>query len=287
MANQRILRATSASLSWQPQGSDGEAANPGTVTVGVTRADGTTVKAAGTATVGTTTDPRTVALTAAETASLDRLTATWTVSGTTVAVTYHEIVGGFLFTRSELRAKDGLSSVTDYPNATLDEARTAVEDLFLRETGQSFVPRFDVDRVSDIGFRFGPTYRPLRSVRWVRQFSDYTTPTYTDYTTAEVGQVVVGEDGWAILPYSTSGYLSVQIGYEHGHDSPSGEAKRHALTLARYQLLGDTSGISPRARSITNDFGNLQYSFAGPGHPTGLDEVDAFLVANDIRPLVG
>jgi len=79
---QRILRATAASLSWQPLDGDGEPADPGTVTVGVVSSDGATVVAAGTATSGSASDPRTAALTVAPT-----LTAQTLIPGLTTTIT--------------------------------------------------------------------------------------------------------------------------------------------------------------------------------------------------------
>ena len=89
VADEQIVAATAASLTWQPTGSDGEPADPGTVTVGVTRSNGTVVLADGTATSGATSTPRSVDVTAAQTASIDWLTATWKVGATVVATTVH------------------------------------------------------------------------------------------------------------------------------------------------------------------------------------------------------
>jgi hypothetical protein len=83
---------------------DGVIVDPGTVTVGVTRADGTVLIAAGTATAGSGAAARTYALTIANTALLDTLTVTWTSATKGVRTSTIEVVGGFLFTLSQARA---------------------------------------------------------------------------------------------------------------------------------------------------------------------------------------
>lgn len=279
MANQRILRATAAPLSWQPLDYNGEPTDPDVVTVGVVSSDGATVKAAGTATAGSGSDPRTVTLTAAQTAEVDILTATWKVGATTVAITYHDVVGGFLFSLADLRGTE--TSVGDpsaYEAARLRTVRDEVEALFESVCGP-FHPRLSVVRVNGCTTRFRPTGGLLRSVRWVRQYSDYTVPTYTDYTDAEVAQVVVGDDGYATLPYSLSGWLSVEIGYEHGRLTAPADVRRAAMLYARSLSNRQKSGVPDRATTMQlPDGGSVTLATPGVGRwHTGIPEVDEVL----------
>jgi hypothetical protein len=292
VANQRVLRATAATLSWQPQGADGEPADPGTVTVAVTRADGTSVVAAGTAVSGSGTNPRTYTLTVAQTAALDRLTAVWTVSGTTVATTFHDVVGGFYFSVAELRALEtSLSSTSDYPLARLLSVRDEVETLFESACGCAFVPRFDTDRVYGWSGSRVLLSRPfIRRVRWVRQHHHYTTsPAYTDYTASELTGVTVDQDTVVVLPYSTAGFESVEFGFEHGMDSPPADVRRAAMQWARLLANQTKSGVPDRATTMQlPDGGSVTLATPGVGRwHTGVPFVDEVLRRYDHRsPLV-
>jgi hypothetical protein len=75
---ERILQNTPGSVSKQWY-EDGTAVDPGTVTVDITRADGTVV-ASDASVSGTGTAARTLALTTTHTGLLDRLTLTWVSS---------------------------------------------------------------------------------------------------------------------------------------------------------------------------------------------------------------
>src|SRR5215217_5067951 len=122
---ERVQQLTPATVSQQWY-EDGTATDPGTVTVGITRADGTTLVAAGAATSGTGTSPRTFNLTTTHTALLDRLKLTWTSTTKGTLTSYVEIVGGFLFTLAELSA-DLATSTTTYTAAQMADARTYAE----------------------------------------------------------------------------------------------------------------------------------------------------------------
>ena len=131
MGTQRVLRGAAATLTYVNLDADGVAADAaGAVTVGVTRADGTVLVAAGTATTkpGSTTGIYTVGLTPTQTAQLDLLTATWTVGVLTAAArtTEHLVVGGYMFSIDELRsARTGMDDVATWPTADMIAARAA------------------------------------------------------------------------------------------------------------------------------------------------------------------
>src|SRR5215207_10936678 len=112
MANfARILLGTPGTISeqWYEAGAP---VDPGTVTIGITRAAGTTLVAAGTATTGSGTGARSFSLTTTHTALLDRLKVTWTTSAKGTRTSYVEVVGDFLFVIDELEAEVANSTTT-------------------------------------------------------------------------------------------------------------------------------------------------------------------------------
>ena len=265
------------------------------MTVGVTRSDGTEVLAAGTATTGATTNPRTIALTVSQTALLDVLTAVWKVGATTVAVTVHDIVGGFYFTTADLR--DGEPSTADAgrdPNAKILLARSEVESVFEAHGRPAFVPRFTVERITSYRANGRQTLTgwPLRTIRWVRQWYGYqTNPSYLDYTATELAGIFIDPvtDG-AVFPSTFFGYPSVQIGYEYGFDAPPPDVKAAALTYARACVNRHRFGVSDRALSMTTpDGANLQFGRVGTKwRPTGIEAVDEVLTRPEFhRPSIG
>src|SRR4051812_41669308 len=91
----RVGAAASLQVTWTDE-LDEPASAAGAVTVRVQKADGTDVVTAGSSTTGS--NPYVRALTAAQNATLELLTATWTDAGSSATrTTRHEIVGGFFF----------------------------------------------------------------------------------------------------------------------------------------------------------------------------------------------
>lgn len=277
----RIVKATTGTLSWQPTGPDGEPADPGTVTVGVTRSDGTDVIASGTATSGATTAPRTVAHTVAHTATCDVLTATWTVSGVAVATTAYEIVGGVYFFTAELRAHEPmLRDPATVTTAQLIAVRTEVETAFESWTNLAMVPRFEVVTVNewnDYSLQTG-RYFP-RSVRWARVWSSGST--YTDLSSSELLEVWTTEDGCVRRTAGWSGYR-VQVGLEYGMDKPAPDAKRMALIYARICAVRATKGVSGAAASYTTPEGQT-VSYEPDLRPTSYRVINEFLTRRQVN----
>src|SRR5690349_8723938 len=108
---ERILRGTPGTLSKQWY-EDGVPVDPGTVTVEITRADGTSLVAAGAATTGSGSTPRAFALTTTHTALLDRLTVTWTSTAKGTLTSVVEVVGGYLFNLAEFADEVSASTTT-------------------------------------------------------------------------------------------------------------------------------------------------------------------------------
>lgn len=270
---QRILRGTSATLTFQGRDADGEPADPGTVTVGVTRSDGSTVIAAGTATTvaGTT---RTVDLTAAQTTTLDVLYASWSVSGTTIATTRHDVVGGFYFGIDDLRGAE--PSTATAPDLTeFRRVRSYVETFIEQATRKAFVPRFDVARIE--GSRGYDVVLPrlhLRQVRWVKLWSSNTAS--STLTPTAVAAIPPDPSGIMRLDQSTCGYV-VEVGFEHGHDAPPADVAREAIRFAREQSnRARTRALPEAATSMRLDNGSF-VTLATPGvgnWHTGITSVD-------------
>jgi hypothetical protein len=140
---ERILQLTPGTLSQQWM-QDGVAVDPGTVTIGITRADGTVLVAAGTAVAGSGSAPRTFNLTTTHTSLLDRLKITWTSSLKGTVISYLEVVGGRLFTMAEALSRPQLASVTP---VNLELARLRAEQYLERRCGgRSFFPRYSFDQ---------------------------------------------------------------------------------------------------------------------------------------------
>jgi hypothetical protein len=276
MADQRILRGVAASLSWQPVDSSGEAADPGaTVTVGVVTSAGTEVLAPGTSTSGSGASPRTVALTAAQTADLDLLTATWTV-GSSIYTTTAEIVGGFYFTIAQARSSDpSLRDDTRFPTDSLVTAREAVEDEFERICGVAFVPRFSQEIAEGAGV-VRVKWPRIRTVRSIEAWSDDAWTATTD-----LASYVPTEQGSIIGEFRCD--RRYRIAYEHGYDQPPGDVVRVAKARLRNIASQPTTGIPDRATSYAiTDGGVYALDKAGP-FKTGIPEVDGVLGRYDQR----
>jgi len=266
-------------MSWQPLGSDGETAtaDPGTVTVGIVRSDGTDVVAAGSATTGTTTAPRvSPVLTVADMATPDLLTATWKVSATTVATTHLEIVGGVYFTIPELRdAERELADSSNPTTAALVTIRTEVETSFESWTNLAMVPRFTVAKVTGYGMLATGLFYP-RSLRWARRVeSDGTT---TALTAADLAQVRLNDSGVLVWPGWCGQY---ELGIEHGLSAPPPDGKRMALLYARIAALRAVRGISHAAQSYTTPDGQV-VSYDPDVEPTNYKIINEFLRRKDI-----
>src|SRR5688500_2456645 len=224
VADQQVLRGAAGTLSWQYLDQDGEAADPGVVTVGVTKADGTVVVAAGTATAGTGTDPRTVALTAVQTAALDLLVATWTRTDGTTHTTAVDIVGGYYFTITQLRAREtSLGDDQKYRTADLVGLRREVENEFEEITEVAFVPRYTRRRVDGTGC--GHLLLPTPYVRRVVAVAELAADGTTSYTWTnnEATAVRCADPTGRVTSESRSfpaGTQNLIVAWEHGHDRP-------------------------------------------------------------------
>jgi hypothetical protein len=283
---ERILQNTPGTLSQQWY-EDGVAVDAGTVTVGITRADGTVLVAALTGTSGTGASPRTFSLTTTHTALLDRLKVTWTSSAKGTQVSYVEVVGGFLFTINQARALSPLSNTTTYPTARIAEARILVEQTIEDACGRAFVPRYTLETLSGTGttdlMLKWPDLRSIRSVTVT------TSGVGAAYTEAELALVAINTSGrvyntgqvWAL------GAGNISVGYEHGPAFPPARVTQAALTLARAWLV--KGPVDDRALGVAAPDGGFGYGLAVPGRNgawTGVPEVDAVIDQYNMRAMV-
>jgi hypothetical protein len=274
-AVERILQNTPGSISQQWY-EGGAAVDPGTVTVGITRADGTVLVTAGTGTTGTGTGSRLFNLTTTHTALLDRLTVTWTSSAKGTLVSYLEVVGGFLFTLDELAGE--ISSTETYTAAEMAEARTYAETKLEHKCGQAFVPRYERQTLYGYGTRSLALKWP--NIRTVRSASSLYLGTTTTLTGTDLTNLTIDSYGAVHGYYWMSGYPWT-IEYEHGLSHPSPDASEAALVLAKHKLV--KGPIDERATQRSSEFGPVNLATPGMfGAWSGIPVVDQFVQDNDL-----
>lgn len=276
VADELVLQAVAASVRETFRNQHGEAAEPGgTVTVDLTRADGTVIAAG-----RVTTDEGTtyaVALTAAELATLDLISAAWKVDGVARSSTLVEVVGGYPFSIAEWKAIEAslLSSVSN-TEAALRTARRDASDEAERICRVAFTPRYRRETVSGDGSTrlFLEWARP-RSVRSVRIHTSATS--FTTLTASELAEVTLDHHGWLDRRAATwpCGVANIVVEYEHGYDSPPGRVAEMMMRRARYLLNMPKSGMNDRQPRIVIEEGRtFVLNSVGPFR-TGDDDVDA------------
>jgi hypothetical protein len=246
---------------------------PDSATVTITRADGTAVVTdAGAQDSGT--GVFSYPLNPDETALLDTLTATWTFTADgseQSRQTFHEVVGGFLFTLGELEAD--LNSTETYASSELAAARTYAETQLEHYCGVAFVPRYERETISGTGstsvmFKW-PYVRSVRSVT-----IDDIAGTAADVAFRPYGHAYYAT-GW------TLGYGNIIVGYEHGMTYPPPGASEAALVLAKHKLI--KGPIDERATQRTSEFGPVNLATPGLfGSRSGIPVVDEFIRAHDM-----
>ena len=291
IADERILRGTPATITKQFLDQDGDAADPGVVTIGITKADGTTLVAAGTATSGTGTSPRTYALAAV--ATLEWLTATWTSSTHGAQTSRVEVVSGYYFTVAAARTHKtaAMADTTTYPTAAIQAARAEVEQEFERYCWP-FVPRFKRTTIAARGNSSCLILddQCVRSLRSVVELGSDGLAEYT-WTAADLAATHVAANGVLTRLSDDTWDLSNHIiEYEYGWDSPPADVLDAIMTRLRYRMNTQRSAIPDRSTSITVD-GAGTYGLLVPGRGTSLTaqpEIDVIL--NDLRyrrPMTG
>lgn len=258
---------------------DGTAADPGTVTIGITDEAGAEIVSDGTATTGNGSDAREYELAAQS--DLNRLTVTWTSDTYGEFVNYIEVVGEFLFTIREARTFDGaaLESTDSYPTVDLQEARARITDAFYQAMGVSHIPRYR--RLQVFGSGSAILFLPDLHTTKVQsvEYRESGQATWTAFDQDDLDNVVATNDGRLI--YESSSWNSsreYRIAYEHGYDTPPLEIKRAALRLLVSYLGATYSSWDPRATSMSTEAGVISLATPGrAGSIFGLPEVDAII----------
>lgn len=278
----RAVIGAPVTLTFTSVDSDGEPSDvdPGVVTVGVEKADGTVLVAAGTATTGS---GATRSYTLPATSELDRLTVTWTASAVAIGTTTVDVVGGVFATLAEIRAiAPTLGDTSTDTDVALLRVRAEVEAMIDRAAGGalSFVPRFATATMWHGGQKMLqlPHYF-LRRIRWARYWYDTADP--TDVESSLLTGIQPNDAGLALLYDASEAWPTgrVVVGYEHGLDAPPLDVKRQAVAAIRRGVSQSRSAVDSRAMSYTSPTGETQ-RFPTPGlgpWVTGVPEIDEVL----------
>lgn len=240
---------------------DGVLADDGTPTIGITKADGTILVAAGAATSSGGTGIRQFALPAQSEVNL--LKATWTGSTQTV-VTWVEIIGDILYTLAALRGvKVGAGfpfTVADFPNQMVLDRRVEVTQDFEARTGYSFVPRFAREALDGNG-RSDLVLRQLRASKLLSVTIDGTAQPTSSFTLAPSGVLTWKSGGW----FSMLQRQNVTVEYVRGWDRTPPVIASAALARTAMLLLPSLAGST--ASSWTTPDGTT-YSYDAAGQVT-------------------
>lgn len=238
------------------------------VTVTVTRADGTALATAQAATNGAD-GSWTYALTASQAATLDVLTATWSASSVVRATTYHEIVGGFLFSLAEARAADRAFAENRFRDERILATRAEVDAEFTDICGVSFVPRYTVEKFSGnngCALVLAPESRTVRRV-----VIDGTAQDLASFTVSPAG-ILTTTTG--LFPY---GHQNIEVHYEHGYQVVPDPIRAIAIRRALERLTAERSAIPDRATSFSVAEGGTYRLDTAGARKTGNPDIDAVL----------
>lgn len=252
---------------------DGTATDVGTVTIGITDANGDEVVAAGTATVNNTDGTYTYTL--ASQPDVNVLTVTWTRTDTgATLVSALEVLGSELFIENDVRTyrtsgqQTPFSSSTDYPDETIARWHMVIADMMEQRTGRSWISRYArVVLPGSGGYRLnlrngrpriatGTLTRPGRFYD-IRQILSAT----VGGVTVDTADIVV--DGTIL--HRTSGSwntatvadpLNVVVEFEYGTDPSPWEASENALRL--FAANASPSDVSAYATSWNNEDGTFR-----------------------------
>lgn len=280
-----LRRSNAAQLSATFYDSAGDVANPGTVTVDITReSTGAAVVTDG-ATSGTGAAARTYTLAADNTADLDVLTVTWsgTVSAADVTITQTcEVVGDWLFTIDEARAAHADLTEADYPDATVQAIRERITEWFEQICGVSFVERYRRVVVSGDGSceLLLPGAMRVSALRRAEERAAGAA-SWTALSADDLADVLVEPYGLLVRETTgvwTSGRRNWRLCYEHGWEQVPEAIKHAAIRVLLSQVF--PTNHSDRALSETNQMGTFR--LAAPdarqwGRWFGLPLVDATL----------
>lgn len=185
------------------------------------------------------------------------------------------------FTTAELRALPDVNVPADrFSAAQCEAAHDWIVGIVERECDTSFVVSTVTNERLTGGWR---EYLRMGNA-YVRDVTAVTVDGVV-YDSGQLADLLV-EDGYlyaasgAFWPATSRG--NIMVTYTHGYSTtPPADLKEAALRGARYWLLTGNawSPSDSRSTGISNEFGNITLSVAGPDRPTGLPDVDATIMA--------
>lgn len=264
LPEQRIVRgASDATIGHQFVDADGDAAAPsGTVTVSVTRSDGTAVVVGSVS--GTLTAPRTVTIGVAELSVVDQLTAVWSVDAVAVATDTIDVVGGTIGSKAALVAAE--PSISTEADDVIKRARNAAENRFISTQNRSPVARLTVERFDGTGRPWlSGEWPDLVEVRWARVYSSPTT--YTALTADQIAAINTPDPLARFERTDTCwpcGRNNIEIGYVFGMESLPQELREAFAGAVRAQITATNTGVPDNAVGWASADG-INYQIATPG----------------------
>lgn len=233
--------------------------------------------------------------TPAQLANLGVLTATWSPNiggNVNTYTTYHEVVGGYLFTISDARAyAQGLDDVNSISDQQIVDTRSLVEDRFERWCGVSFVPRGalwvadgDYYRTSEILLVNPMTQAPAMRLRKVRSIT--MDGSVVDITSAGADLVVYKDSAriWRRQGFFNYGWQNLAVVFEHGWDASPGPISQAGLDYGRALLIGNNE--DERTVNMSSELdtrGVAMMDLRTRWRPTGIPKVDAVLWDYNVR----
>jgi hypothetical protein len=265
MADQQVQTGFTATIEARFY-ADGVLTDDGAPTVGITKADGSVLVPAGTATTSGGAGVRRYALAAQP--EVNRLKATWTGATQTV-VTWIEVVGALLFTLAAAKAFDGgaIMEASNTPAVTdqdILDARAQITDDFATILTFSPVPRFCREVLNGEG---DPTVllAEHKAHRVIAASIDGTALSADELADLHVESRVLTRKTLGAWP---RGVGNVTVEYVHGDQRVDGSTARAALIVAKSQLV--RSDVTDRATSLAGPEGGTTF-LSTAGRPVGGD----------------
>jgi hypothetical protein len=268
-----ILVGTGPVLLTKQWEEDGTVVDAGAVTVGIVDANSVEVVAPLTATTksgsGATTN---YTYSLAKQTTVKLLTVTWTRTETgAILVDRLEVIGGVLFTESELRAFDNaaLADTTLYTDAKIAAMRQVVTSWLEDRTGRSWVPRYTRGEFMGTGDRelwLRDAQLRASSGEWLNRPGAQLDPRQVISSTIDgvsatditlMGSSLWRNDGvWTSPPVTNP--LNVVVEWEYGMPYPVGDVGRVAKLLAELWLQSSDADWLGRAGLLATEFGTVR-----------------------------
>lgn len=274
----RVLRTSKATLSKAIYLDESATGASGSVTVVVSRLDGTVIDTA-TATGPDANNSYTYTFPGRDV--VDELVVTWsgTFGGDAIVLDqdHIQVVGGFFFGLAEGRASDpAFANTTKFPTSTLIDRRVEVEEECELICGQAFVPRFCRETVPGRWrTNLSLSNTMIRAVRSVTVAGvAFTAGQLADVGWDDTGSIAVSTL-WPPSQTWRGGSRNIVVEYEHGWDRPPVDIVRAAKLRFKSLLLQNNSPLPDRAERIAvTEMGTV--TLASPTYEkTGIPEVDA------------